>query len=143
MGAVVPKRHDNWPVLLSDYLNAASKRGFAWGINDCCLFAANAVKAIRGDDPAKAFRNKYRSEQGAKKALIKYGSGSLRTTMLDILGQPYANVKMAGRGDIALVKTENGPAAGVVDNGFVYVPIEGVSGLASFHFDFVILAWKI
>jgi len=32
-------RRDNWPDLLAAYIKAKRNEPFAWGSNDCCLFA--------------------------------------------------------------------------------------------------------
>lgn len=41
-------RIQNWPRVLDEYVQAARCRPFAWGVHDCCTFAAGAVQAITG-----------------------------------------------------------------------------------------------
>lgn len=44
-----------------------------WGVDDCALALANIDIAVRGVDPAKPYRGRYRTEIGAKRVLGKSG----------------------------------------------------------------------
>ena len=61
---------------------------FEWGKHDCCLFAANVVKAMTGEDPMVEFRGKYTDQESAIAALKKYGSVNLYQTMRRKFGNP-------------------------------------------------------
>jgi len=61
-------------VTLADYLKGASGRPFVWGECDCCLFAADWIKARTGIDPAAALRGAYASEFEAKDVMHRTGT---------------------------------------------------------------------
>jgi hypothetical protein len=46
---------------------------FAWGINDCCIFAADGVIAVSGNDPASDLRGTYSSAIAAARVLKDIG----------------------------------------------------------------------
>jgi hypothetical protein len=59
---------------LHDFLLARASTPFAWGINDCCLFPADAILAFTGTDIADDFRGKY-SDEASAFALIQTVTG--------------------------------------------------------------------
>ncbi|MCU6204521.1 DUF6950 family protein [Enterobacter cloacae] len=103
---------------------AAAKRPFLWGEHDCCLFAADCAEAMTGENFADGWRGTYDSETGAKKALLR-GGGSLEKVLAKYLDE--VPVKMAQRGDIAVVENAGTRCAGVIYGGAVWVP--GEAGL--------------
>jgi len=65
------KRQKHWETrAYHHFLIARAKTPFAWGVNDCALFAADGIRAITGVDIASDFRGKYTDEASAL-ALIK------------------------------------------------------------------------
>lgn len=50
---------------------------FAWGENDCCLAVADVIAAAHGRDPMAAFRGRYGSAFGAKRAIAREGFSDL------------------------------------------------------------------
>ncbi|QSX32451.1 hypothetical protein JYB87_11805 [Shewanella avicenniae] len=132
------KQH-NWPTHLNRYILENLNTPFKWGEFDCCLFAANAVKAMTGEDYAAAFRGKYSTKAGATKALSRYGAGTIKDTITQLLGEPQ-NTHPA-RGDVCLIETVNGPTAGIFLNGAVYCPSE--AGLMAHKNNEVLAVWRI
>tara|TARA_R110002124_G_scaffold165640_3_gene333016 strand:- start:749 stop:1153 length:405 start_codon:yes stop_codon:yes gene_type:complete len=120
----------NWPTLLAEFLTERGTQEHVWGKNDCCLFAADAIEVITGVDNASEFRGRYTTELGAKRALLRYGAGDIRSTFTAKFGQPVARLK-AVRGDIALVIIDGVERVGVVygkiylvsDKGLVTLPL--------------------
>lgn len=107
-------RHPDWERLLGEYIASKSAVVFEHGTNDCALFAAGAVLAMTGDDPAKAFRGRYRSQAGAVRALRQIGAGDLESTIDGMFeGKPPA---FAQRGDLIW----NGEAVGVCAGAFAW-----------------------
>lgn len=117
-------KHPDWHNRLITVIRAAEKRPFLWGSNDCCLFAADCVQAMCGEDFAEGWRGTYDSEMGAKKAILR-GGGSLEKVFARYLDE--VPVKLAQRGDIAIVENSGARCAGVVYSGVVWVP--GENGL--------------
>ena len=58
------------------FLEQRARRPFAWGVNDCALFAADGIRAITGVDIAADFRGKYSDEAGAMAAVKEVAGGS-------------------------------------------------------------------
>lgn len=117
-------KHPDWHNRLIAVIRAAEKRPFLWGEHDCCLFAADCAEAMTGDNFANGWRGTYDSETGAKKALLR-GGGSLENVLAKYLDE--VPVKMAQRGDIAVVENSGTRCAGVIYSGAVWVP--GEAGL--------------
>lgn len=72
-----------------------------WGTFDCALFAADAVFAQTGVDPAADFRSQYDDPRGAALALREHGEGTLLKTIAAWL--PSTSVHHAHRGDIVML----------------------------------------
>tara|TARA_S200002703_G_scaffold61685_1_gene53581 strand:- start:6127 stop:6585 length:459 start_codon:yes stop_codon:yes gene_type:complete len=66
------KRPENWAEALAVYLDSHRDIPFAWGAQDCCLFAADWVEICIGIDPAESWRGKYETQAGALKILKKH-----------------------------------------------------------------------
>lgn len=119
-------KHPDWQNRLNAVMKAAIERPFSWGKHDCCLFAADCAQAMCGDDYAADWRGTYDSETGAKKAILT-GGGTLEKVIGKYLDE--VPVKLAQRGDIAIVENGGVKCAGVVYSGSVWVP--GENGLVS------------
>lgn len=117
-------KHPDWHNRLIAVIRAAEERPFLWGEHDCCLFAADCAEAMTGENFADGWRGTYDSETGAKKALLR-GGGSLEKVLAKYLDE--VPVKMAQRGDIAVVENAGTRCAGVIYGGSVWVP--GEAGL--------------
>lgn len=74
MNAHLPtQRLRDWPERLAALFAARLAQPFEWGVHDCCLFAADAVLAVTGHDPAADLRGTYSSELGAQRVLRRWG----------------------------------------------------------------------
>lgn len=126
--------------LLPVYLAERAAEPFVWGVNDCCVFAADWVLRVTGCDPMPAIRGKYSDEAMAKR-IIGYG-GSIKLMATAALGPALPTVATGQRGDIVLFETEAGPALGIcVGEKFAAVPPEG--GLKYFAMRHAVTAWRI
>ncbi|GAA4218607.1 hypothetical protein GCM10022253_19400 [Sphingomonas endophytica] len=94
------ERLPDWEQRLHDYVSALEGASFAWGTLDCALFAAGAVRAQTGVDPAADFRDRYRSAAGSVRALRRFGAGTLAATIDARL--PGIAPAFARRGDIVM-----------------------------------------
>ena len=102
-------RFDGWPEILHAEIEAAQDKPFAWGKCDCCLFAADVVKAMTGTDYASEFRGKYKTAKGAARALIKYGHKTLSSTM----NEKLPPVRFPKRGDVVMALVNGDEALGI------------------------------
>ena len=130
-------KHPDWHNRLIAVIRAAEKRPFLWGEHDCCLFAADCAEAMTGDNFADGWRGTYDSVTGAKKALLR-GGGSLEKVLAKYLDE--VPVKMAQRGDIAVVENAGTRCAGVIYGGAVWVP--GETGLVCLRIK-PLSAWRV
>lgn len=122
-------RKENWPQLLNEYLNEIRDREFEWGVFDCCIMCAGAVKAITGEDLMSEFRGKYSSEESSDDVLAEIGEGDLHKTLVAKLGESVDGAH-GKRGDVAyheptgicgIVYGRN--ALFIGDEGFVILPM--------------------
>lgn len=110
------RRREDWPARLNALIEASLRRPFAWGAHDCCLFAAAAVQAMTGVDPAEDLRGTYKTPAGAARALKRYGGvEGAAATFAGAHGFAEIPPLLAQRGDVVLLATPNGPALGVID----------------------------
>lgn len=96
------KRHSDWAKRLREFEESRSATPFAWGTNDCCLFAADAVEAMTGFDIAADYRG-YTTEQQALTKITMFGT---LESMIESIARRFhlSEVKpqQAKRGDVAL-----------------------------------------
>jgi hypothetical protein len=107
------RRYPDWPERLAAFIETRRAEPFAWGSNDCGLFAADAVRAIYGIDLAHDLRGAYHSEEGAKQAV----GGALEPYAERIcaaFGFEEIRPLFAQRGDVVLWRTEQGPTLGII-----------------------------
>ena len=131
------RRINKWQTALDELVAARSKAPFAWGANDCCLFAADAVLAITGRDPAADLRG-------------TYGDINSGTAMMQRLGGVAAiAAARAGAeitpgllqiGDIALVQSEGRDTLSVCVGGHLVAP--AADGLAYIPRALALRGWR-
>lgn len=108
-------RREGWEERLVAVIAAARGRPFAWGAHDCMLFAADAVAALTGADPAAGLRGAYDSEIGAARIVARAGGlAALADDRLAGLAARLSNPKLAQRGDLCLFAGPRGETLGVV-----------------------------
>ena len=105
------RRHDNWPALLAGFIEERRAMPFAWGSNDCCLFAADWVRRACGVDFAEDLRGTYFSALGASRVLAKFGGIlSVAEERARMASAPLAKVQ---RGDLVAFSMQRGHALGI------------------------------
>ena len=137
------QRTEHWATReLHSFLLERAGKPFEWGVNDCCLFPADAIEAFTGVDLAAEFRGRYTSEAEAF-ALIKSVTGAEgveaaaaycaeRACLLE-----RTNPLMAQRGDLVVLENEGRMIAGIVhlngrqavtvaEDGLVLLPLTAV-----------------
>ena len=140
------RRYEDWPERLDAFFASRRHAEFAYGVHDCCLFAADAVEAITGIDPASEFRSTYHSRFGSLRRLRQTcGRASLAIAVAAIFSRlnfPVITPNCAGRGDVVLLTLPSGETLCVIS-----LAGEAVAASAS---GFIVLpralvraAWKI
>ena len=105
------RRFQDWPTRLDGFIDAARLRPFAWGVNDCCLFACGAVEAMTGTDPGAWFRGRYRSAFAARLLLRQVAGGGLLEAVRKVAARHdivEVDRLQAGRGDLCLSRSLDG-----------------------------------
>lgn len=113
-------RAPDWQGRLIAYLEETARQPFRPGTLDCALFAAGAVRAMTGTDPAAAWRGRYTSVKAGLKALRAAGFAD----HIAVVSASFAEIPpaFAAPGDLAQVTDLDGlPALGVVQGELIYV----------------------
>lgn len=131
-------RFENWPELLYDYFLSCTEKKFSWGEFDCCLFAADAVKVMTGEDGAEGLRGNYATKEEALSLLDTVGG--LEAHVTGFLGEPVTP-GMAGRGDVVLKTEDDMDALGICDGTMAI--FAGPRGLSYLPLTSCRMAWKV
>jgi len=122
---------------LAEFAQQRAPMPFAWGKNDCCLFAADAVLAMTGVDHAAQLRG-YSTALGAQRKIEV--AGGLRDLVVQILGEPVSPL-MAAVGDVVLVENEGRELLAVCNGTSAIAP--GPHGMVALDMAAALSAWKI
>jgi hypothetical protein len=115
------------PAELARFIEERRSQPFAWGANDCCLFAADWVARATGRDPAAHYRGTYSTGIGAQRIIDKAG-GILE--LARELGLETTQIGLARRGDVIARDVGNGIGLGVcVGNAAAFVGRDGLEFL--------------
>ncbi len=141
------KRFDDWPARLDSFLEERLWKPFAWGANDCCIFACDAVLAMTGTDLALAFRGSYFTARQALETLRKNFDTSSIAEMADATARIYklrtVPASFAQRGDVMLLNREFGESLGIVSLDGLGIWAPGEERLAELPFAEGLRAWRI
>ena len=132
-------RIQGWPERLATLIERHAHTPFGWGTFDCCLFAADAVEKITGEDYGASYRGTYRTQKGAYRALSARGIDSVDT----IPDEYFARIPvlMARRGDLCAVTTTEGMALGICCG--ISVACAGEHGVEMLPLSAAVTAWRV
>lgn len=132
------RRITKWQSALGEFLKQSSGARFAWGSHDCCIFAADAVRAITDVDVAESFRG-YATKDEAREILkARGGIEGLADSVALEYSLPERTPASAQRGDVVLVRggmfnmtalgflALNSQPAVVSGRGWRYVPRDNI-----------------
>ena len=125
-------------IKLFEYLRAAEHTPFQWGRHDCCLFAADVVMVLTGNDPAHDLRGTYGNKDEADAVLAVHGG---LAALCDARFGPRVPVKLAQRGCIVLFDTPDGEALGVLDG--PHIVGAGELGTVRYRAARAQIAWRV
>ena len=142
----MPRRPD-WQSAFDEFLIANSARPFVWGQWDCCLFVADAIRAITGEDLARDLRARYSSLREARWILrARFGSASIERSVAKLFalaGLPEVSPRFAHRGDPVIARGGSDFQIGVVGlNGSIVINSE-TQGLIEIPRTLAVRAWHI
>jgi hypothetical protein len=124
-------------VRLNRLLADRMARPFAWGVQDCCIFAADCVQALTGVDPAADVRGTYADAAGALATLEAQGG---ITTVGARAGAPIPPLD-ARAGDVGVVRLDARDMLAVCVGALWLAPAAG--GLAALPFTAAAQAWRV
>ena len=135
-------RDPHWVRLLHEFIESRRRTPFRWGEQDCCTFAADAVRALTGVDPIADLRGTYATEAEADAVLAAHGGlEAMAVRAAQAAGLPEGNPTLAHRGDIALVRNGNQMLLGVLTG--VHVAVPGMNGLHFVRRSMITRAWSV
>ena len=149
--AALVRRHD-WQLQHELFARARARAPFAWGLNDCAIFAADYVQAITGVDVApdlRAHRTALEAARVVKAQRAQTRAGLYTNGLFALatarLGEPLPPT-LAGVGDVVLVLQDDVPHAqrhllAVCNGGTCMGP--GKLGIAHLGMHLAIAAWKV
>lgn len=128
---------DAWHASLDAFITQRARVPFNWGEQDCCLFAADAVRAMTGVDHAKDWRGTYRTEEQAGPVLEQLGG----LEACGALAGPEVPPLTACAGDVGLVSDGYRELLGVCVGAHWMVPAK--YGLAALPLSSARKAWRV
>lgn len=130
----------DWSVRLGAFIERRRHVPFAWGRQDCGLFAADAALEITGTDVADLLRG-YSTAAGAVRALARFGCSDVADIPSRRGLPPRLHKLDARRGDVVAWRGQLGLSLGVVTGERFAVP--GAAGLLFFPIDQAERAWRV
>lgn len=104
-------RKDNWPSLLAAFIEERRHLPFAWGSNDCCLFAADWIRCVCGIDFAEDLRGTYSTALSAARVLRRH-RGVIALAEVKA-GLDRKSIELVQRGDLMAFEVPGGVALGI------------------------------
>lgn len=133
------KRLPGWRGRLSTRIEARRHIAFAWGANDCALFAADCVEAMTGIDLAGEFRGAYQDQAGARALLDRLGAADVADHAATLL--PEIAPSLARIGDIAAIRQSLGVGLVMVIGAHLVGP--GPKGLMTLPLSAAVRAFRV
>jgi hypothetical protein len=130
-------RFPDWPTRFDAFVRARWAVPFAWGSNDCALFAADAVQALTGEVVCAELRGHRNAKQALRRLSVHGGLHGLATLAL---GPSIAPV-FARVGDVVLVPSGKREALAVCNGGTALQP--SPRGLLSVSMRNARAAWRV
>lgn len=126
-----------WRDSLRALVSARLAVPFAWGRNDCCLWAADAVLATTGTDHAAGIRGTYSTAAEAVRVVAELGGMEAIGARAGAAIPPL----MAAEGDIGLIDADGrGMLAVCAGQGWL---APAALGLALYPLDAARMAWRV
>lgn len=130
-------RHPDWQLRLETFARERRALPFAWGSNDCVLFAADAVQALTGVRLCPELRGHASVRDGLA---IMRRLGGVRAIATRALGEPVAPA-FARVGDVVAFATGKREGLGIC-NGFTIIA-PGPDGIGAVPLQHAVAAWRV
>lgn len=131
------KRYPDWQVRMQAFVRERRKMPFAWGRNDCAVFAADYLEAVTGERVCTDLR----AHTNAREALQTLErAGGVRAIATRALGEPIP-VVLAGVGDVVVIAVGKREALAVCNGGTAVAP--GPAGVVAVPMQQALAAWRV
>lgn len=141
------KRFSDWEKRLHVICSQRMHAPFSFGVNDCAMFAADAIHVMTGLDIAAEVRGQYDSRESSQTLLAGLtGGGWLEEYAVLVAnreGMQEVGIRFARRGDMVLMHQEVGPSLGIVSLDGMRALFAGVDGLERFPVLDCSRAWRV
>lgn len=131
-------RVPGWELRLSLLVTQRLAEPFAWGENDCVLFAADCIEAMTGIDTVAQLRGQWASQGEAVRAIARVGG---LNAAVERMGFTKVPPLFAQRGDLVLHRRDGTDALAICLGDKLAGPSE--SGLLFFGLENGVKAWRI
>lgn len=130
------RKHD-WQLRLEAFARERARMPFAWGSNDCALFAADAVEAITGERLCEELRGHATAKEAMR---VLRAVGGVRGVATRALGEPIP-VLMAKVGDVVVIEAGKREALAICNGGTAIAT--GPNGMAAVPMVQARAAWRV
>lgn len=130
-------RHHDWQLRLEAFLRARRSTPFAWGANDCTVFAADCIEALTGVKVLPDLRDYATERQAARLTKTHGGLVGIATAAL---GEPIP-VLAAGIGDVVLSRAGERDMLAICNGGTCIAP--GADGIVHLGMSTATMAWRV
>ncbi len=142
------RRFSDWPQRLPKALRWMAAQPFSLGKHDCFLATLGVVERLTGEDLFAPYRRDYGSVRDVLRGFRDNGCRDLQDVLTTLLGKPLDDPRLAQRGDVVLLPTDDGAfdgACGIVDTtgrfAAVFDPKDG--GLVHVPVEHAVVAWRV
>lgn len=132
------ERLSDWEQRLGDVVAQRLAVPFAWGSNDCVLFAADCVFAMTGQDLVADWRGQWSDQSSAVRAIVR--AGGLEAAVQGC-GLEQIQPLFAQRGDVVLHRQGGVDALAVCVGANLAAP--GEAGLMFIGLEHGVQAWRV
>lgn len=132
------KRCSNWELRLSETIADRLHQPFAWGSNDCVMFAAACIEAITGAALVDRLDRTWSSQSEAIRAIAKLGGIGATVDRMGLIEVPPL---CAQRGDLVLHRRSGNDALAICLGDKLAGPSD--SGLLFFGLENGVRAWRV
>lgn len=131
-------RLPGWREALADLFAERMSAPFVWGVNDCCMFAADAIQRATGQDRAQDVRGRYDSAITAARLIRSHGGLQALASARCGSEIPASLVQF---GDIGLSSNSGRPCLAVFGGEYFHAPAE--HGLTILPIEYCVKAWRL
>lgn len=131
-------KHHNWQILFEAFIGQRRALPFAWGTNDCVIFASDCVLALTGTDPVPEGLRGLHTAKRSYRAIR--GLGGLTGIATTALGEPMP-AAFAQVGDVVLTKAGKRDMLAICNGGTAIAP--AAVGLAHIDMATASLCWRV